>query len=30
MVSDSGLSIKTNERDYEDHYEIVIQIPKRR
>ena len=30
MVSDSGLSIKTDERDYEDHYEIVIQIPKRR
>lgn len=29
MVSGSGLQIKTNEKDYEDHYEIVIQIPKR-
>lgn len=29
MVNDSGLHIKTDERDYEDHYEIVIQIPKR-
>jgi ParB family chromosome partitioning protein len=29
MVSGSGLPIKTNEKDYEDHYEIVIQIPKR-
>ncbi|MGZ9585966.1 nucleoid occlusion protein [Paenibacillus marinisediminis] len=29
MVTDSGLTIKTDERDYEDHYEIVIQIPKR-
>ncbi|MFD0716172.1 nucleoid occlusion protein [Paenibacillus sp. GCM10027626] len=29
MVSGSGMQIKTNEKDYEDHYEIVIQIPKR-
>ncbi|MBW7452624.1 nucleoid occlusion protein [Paenibacillus sepulcri] len=29
MVSGSGLQIKTNEKDYEDHYEIVIKIPKR-
>jgi len=29
MVSGSGLKIKTNEKDHEDHYEIVIQIPKR-
>ncbi|MBO7747061.1 nucleoid occlusion protein [Paenibacillus sp. MWE-103] len=29
MVSGSGLQIKTNEQDYEDHYEIVIKIPKR-
>lgn len=29
MVTDSGLHIKTDERDYDDHYEIVIQIPKR-
>lgn len=29
MVSGSGLQIKTNEKDLEDHYEIVIQIPKR-
>ncbi|SEN47280.1 nucleoid occlusion protein [Paenibacillus sp. OV219] len=29
MVSGSGLEIKTKEQDYEDHYEIVIQIPKR-
>jgi len=29
MVSGSGLPIKTNETDHEDHYEIVIQIPKR-
>jgi len=28
MVSGSGLQIKTNEKDYEDHYEIVIKIPK--
>ncbi|MFC4778344.1 nucleoid occlusion protein [Paenibacillus sp. GCM10023252] len=29
MVSGSGLQIKTNEQDHEDHYEIIIQIPKR-
>ncbi|MNZ80092.1 Nucleoid occlusion protein [compost metagenome] len=29
MVSGSGLPIKTNEQDFEDHYEIVIQIPKK-
>ncbi|WP_168123265.1 nucleoid occlusion protein [Paenibacillus sp. HB172176] len=29
MVNGSGLKIKTNEKDYEDHYEITIQIPKR-
>ncbi|MBM7567945.1 nucleoid occlusion protein [Paenibacillus sacheonensis] len=29
MVSGSGMQIKTNEQDYEDHYEIVIKIPKR-
>jgi len=29
LVSGSGLQIKTNEKDYEDHYEIVIKIPKR-
>lgn len=29
MVSGSGLQIKTDEKDFEDHYEIVIQIPKR-
>ncbi|GGG08437.1 nucleoid occlusion protein [Paenibacillus aceti] len=29
MVSGSGLQIKTEEKDHEDHYEIVIQIPKR-
>lgn len=29
MVSSSGLSINTVEQDYEDHYEIVIKIPKR-
>ncbi|WP_138494316.1 nucleoid occlusion protein [Paenibacillus pinistramenti] len=29
MVNDSGLEIKTSETDHEDHYEIVIQIPKR-
>ncbi|AET58254.1 nucleoid occlusion protein [Paenibacillus terrae] len=30
MVSGSGLDIKTKESDHEDHYEIVIQIPKRK
>lgn len=29
MVTGSGLQIKTNEKDCEDHYEIVIHIPKR-
>ncbi|GIP22374.1 MULTISPECIES: nucleoid occlusion protein [Paenibacillus] len=29
MVSGSGLQIKTAETDHEDHYEIVIKIPKR-
>jgi ParB family transcriptional regulator, chromosome partitioning protein len=29
MVSGSGLQIKTDEKDYEEHYEIVIRIPKR-
>ncbi|MNJ79496.1 Nucleoid occlusion protein [compost metagenome] len=29
MVSGSGLPIKTNEQDFEDRYEIVIQIPKK-
>lgn len=29
MVSGSGLRIKTKETDNEDHYEIVIHIPKR-
>lgn len=29
MVAGSGLSIKTDEKDYEDHYEIVIRIPKK-
>jgi len=28
MVSGSGLQINTKEQDHEDHYEIVIQIPK--
>lgn len=29
MISGSGLKIKTDEKDAEDHYEIVIRIPKR-
>ncbi|MCS7463109.1 nucleoid occlusion protein [Paenibacillus doosanensis] len=29
MVTSSGLQINTTEQDYEDHYEIVIKIPKR-
>jgi len=29
MVQNSGLPIQTAERDMEDHYEIVIKIPKR-
>ena len=29
LVSGSGMKIKTTENDFEDHYEIVIKIPKR-
>ncbi|MCR8636770.1 MULTISPECIES: nucleoid occlusion protein [Paenibacillus] len=29
MVTSSGLQINTHEQDHEDHYEIVIKIPKR-
>ncbi|GGH29904.1 nucleoid occlusion protein [Paenibacillus segetis] len=29
MVSGSGLQIKTDESDHDDHYEIVIRIPKK-
>ncbi|TBL77463.1 nucleoid occlusion protein [Paenibacillus thalictri] len=29
MVTNSGLKIDTSEKDFEDHYEIVIKIPKR-
>jgi ParB family chromosome partitioning protein len=29
MVTSSGLQINTSEHDHEDHYEIVIKIPKR-
>ncbi|MCZ8517440.1 nucleoid occlusion protein [Paenibacillus filicis] len=29
MVTSSGLQINTTEQDHEDHYEIVIRIPKR-
>lgn len=29
MVSGTGMQIKTDEKDHEDHYEIVIKIPKR-
>lgn len=29
MVSSSGLHINTSEQDHEDHYEIIIKIPKR-
>ncbi|WP_438445183.1 nucleoid occlusion protein [Gorillibacterium sp. sgz5001074] len=28
MVADTGMQIKTDEKDYEDHYEIIIRIPK--
>jgi len=28
MVADTGLKIKTDEKDFEDHYEIIIRIPK--
>ncbi|MDO7906166.1 nucleoid occlusion protein [Paenibacillus sp. JX-17] len=30
MVTGSGMEIKTKEADHEDHYEIVIHIPKRK
>ncbi|UKS26018.1 nucleoid occlusion protein [Paenibacillus sp. HWE-109] len=29
MVTSSGLNINTSEKDHEDHYEIIIKIPKR-
>jgi ParB family chromosome partitioning protein len=29
MISSSGLQVDTNEKDYEDYYEIVIKIPKK-
>ncbi len=29
MVTGSGLPIKTKEQDFEDHYEIIIHIPKK-
>lgn len=29
MVTSSGLNINTTEQDFDDHYEIVIKIPKR-
>jgi ParB family transcriptional regulator, chromosome partitioning protein len=29
MVQSSGLPIQTNEKDHEDHYEIIITIPKK-
>ena len=29
MVTTSGLKIDTKENDHEDHYEIIIHIPKR-
>lgn len=28
MVANTGMKIKTDEKDYEDHYEIIIRIPK--
>lgn len=30
MVTGSGIPIKAREQDYEDHYEIIIHIPKKR
>src|SRR5690606_6576760 len=30
MVAGSGLSIKTDEKDHEDHYEFIIRIPKKK
>lgn len=29
MISSSGLPVNTKEQDYEDHYEIIISIPKK-
>lgn len=28
MVANTGMQIKTDEKDFEDHYEIIIRIPK--
>lgn len=28
MVANTGMKIKTDEKDFEDHYEIIIRIPK--
>lgn len=28
MVANTGMQIKTDEKDYDDHYEIIIRIPK--
>ncbi|GIP36021.1 nucleoid occlusion protein [Paenibacillus sp. J2TS4] len=28
MISSSGMNIRTDEKDFEDHYEIIISIPK--
>jgi ParB family chromosome partitioning protein len=30
MVNNMGMAVKIDEEDYEDHYEIVIKIPKKR
>jgi ParB family chromosome partitioning protein len=30
LVAGSGLQIKTDEKDHEDHYEFIIRIPKKR
>lgn len=29
MISNSGLTVNTKENDYDDHYEIIISIPKK-
>lgn len=29
MISSSGMNVKTDERDFDDHYEITISIPKK-
>lgn len=29
MISNSGMNIKTDEKDFDDHYEITISIPKK-